>query len=178
MEPFRPELVVGVATYALELMTAVRDLDTIYVPIGMGSGICGLMRTRDLLNLKTRIVGVVSSLAPAQALSFKLGRVVTTKTAKTFADGVAVRVPKPEAAALIKAGAERVVEVDDEEIAEAIRIYHEDTHNMVEGAAATPLAALMKERDLQRGKRVGLILSGANIARPLLARILAQQGAS
>lgn len=173
--PFLPQLVLGVATYALELMTAVRDLDTIYVPIGMGSGICGLIRVRDLLNLKTRIVGVVSERAPAHALSFDAGRVVTTDSAQTFADGVAVRVPKAEAVAIIKAGAERIVQVSEEEIASAIRYYHEDTHNMVEGAAATPLAALMKERELQQGRRVGLIMSGANIARPLLSRILSEQ---
>ena len=174
IEPFLPELMKGVATYALELFSSVPDLDTVYVPIGMGSGICGLIRTRDLLGLRTRIVGVVAENAPAHSLSFKAGHVVTTNSATTFADGVAVRVPKPEPVALIRKGADRIVQVSDDEIADAIRIYHEDTHNMAEGAGAVPLAGLIKERERMRGKKVGIVLTGANIHRPLLARILAQ----
>jgi threonine dehydratase len=174
IEPFLPELMRGVATYALELFTALPDLDTVYVPIGMGSGICGLIRTRDLLKLKTRIVGVVAENAPAHALSFKAGYVVTTNSANTIADGVAVRVPKPEPVALIHQGADRVITVSDEEIADAIRFYHEDTHNMSEGAGAVPLAGLVQERERMKGKKVGVILTGANIYRPLLARLLAQ----
>ncbi len=174
IEPFLPELMKGVATYALELFSSLPDLDTVYVPIGMGSGICGLIRTRDLLNIKTRIVGVVSENAPAHALSFKAGQVVTTNSAGTFADGVAVRVPKPEPVALIQRGADRVITVSDEEIADAIRFYHEDTHNMAEGAGAVPLAGLIHERDRMQGRKVGVVLTGANIYRPLLARILAQ----
>jgi threonine dehydratase len=174
IEPFLPELMRGVATYAFELFTAHPDLDTVYVPIGMGSGICGLIRTRDLLKLKTRIVGVVSRNAPAHALSFKAGHVVTTNSASTFADGIAVRVPKPEPVALIHEGADRIVEVGDDEIADAIRCYHEDTHNMAEGAGAVPLAGLIQERERMKGRKVGVVLTGANIHRPLLARILAQ----
>ena len=174
IEPFLPELMRGVATYALEFFTAVPDLDTVYVPIGMGSGICGMIRTRDLLGLKTRIVGVVSENAPAHALSFKAGRVVTTNSANTIADGVAVRVPKPEPVAIIHRGAERIVEVSDEEVEDAIRAYHEDTHNMAEGAGAISLAGLMHERREMTGKKIGVILCGANIYRPLLARILAK----
>ncbi|WP_438816491.1 threonine dehydratase [Taklimakanibacter deserti] len=174
IEPFLPELMRGVATYALEFFTALPDLDTVYVPIGMGSGICGLIRTRDLLQLKTRIVGVVAENAPAHALSFKAGQVVTTNSAGTFADGVAVRVPKPEPVAIIHKGADRIVTVSDEEIADAIRFYHEDTHNTAEGAGAVPLAGLLQERERMKGKKVGVILTGANIYRPLLARILAQ----
>jgi len=174
IEPFLPELMRGVATYALELFSAVPDLDTVYVPIGMGSGICGLIRTRDLLKLKTRIVGVVSEKAPAHALSFAAGRVVTTDSAQTFADGVAVRVPKPEPVAIIHQGADRIVQVSDDEIEDAIRAYHEDTHNMAEGAGAVALAGLMHERNKMSGKKVGVILSGANIYRPLLAGILAK----
>jgi threonine dehydratase len=172
VEPFLPELMLGVATYAYELLTQVRELDAIYVPIGMGSGICGLIRTRDLLGLNTKIVGVVSAHAPAHALSFAAGRVITTESAQTIADGVAVRVPKPQPVAIISKGADRIVQVTDEEVAAAIRAYHEDTHNMAEGAAATPLAALIQERHKMRGKRVALILTGSNISRPLLARIL------
>jgi threonine dehydratase len=174
VEPFLPELMLGVATYAYELLSFVSDLDTIYVPIGMGSGICGLIRTRDLLGLKTKIVGAVSAGAPAHALSFAAGHVVTTDSAKTIADGVAVRVPKPEPVALIKQGADRIVQVTDDEVAAAIRAYHEDTHNMAEGAAGVALAALFQERERMKGKRVGVILSGANISRALLGQILTQ----
>jgi threonine dehydratase len=172
IEPFLPELMRGVATYALELLTAVPDLDTVYVPIGMGSGICGMIRTRDLLGLKTKIVGVVSRNAPAHALSFQAGAVRTTESAMTIADGVAVRVPKPEPVAIIHQSADRIVQVDDAAVEDAIRAYHEDTHNTAEGAGAIGLAALMSERDKMQGKKVGLVLSGANIYRPLLARIL------
>ncbi|PLP61160.1 hypothetical protein CYK37_02410 [Mesorhizobium loti] len=173
VEPFLPELMRGVATYSFELFNSVPDLDTVYVPIGMGSGICGMIRTRNLLGLKTRIVGVVSENAAAHSLSFRAGQVVTTNSANTFADGVAVRIPKPEPVAIICKGAERIVEVSDEAIEEAIRAFHEDTHNMAEGAGAIGLAALLGEREKMRGKKVGLVLSGANIRRPLLAKILA-----
>ena len=174
IEPFLPELMRGVATYALELLTAVPDLDTVYVPIGMGSGICGMIRTRDLLGLKTKVVGVVSKHAPAHALSFEAGEVRTTDSAVTIADGVAVRVPKPEPVAIIHKGADRIVQVEDAAVEDAIRAYHEDTHNMAEGAGAIGLGALMSERDKMKGKKVGLILSGANIYRPLLARTLSK----
>jgi threonine dehydratase len=169
---FHPLLVKGVASYALEFFRGVPDLDTVYVPIGMGSGIVGMIRTRDLLGLKTRIVGVVSTEAPAFALSYDAGKVVTTPTADTFADGVACRVPPPDALEIVRAGAERIVLVSEEEIAEAIRIYFADTHNMAEGAGAAGLAALMQERQRMRGKKVGLILSGGNIDRPLYAGII------
>jgi threonine dehydratase len=174
VEPFLPELMLGVATYAYEFMTAVPDLDTIYVPIGMGSGICGLIRTRDLLGLKTKIVGAVAAIAPAHALSFAAGRVVTTESARTIADGVAVRVPKPEPVAIIKQGADRIVQVTETEVTTAIRAFHEDTHNLAEGAAGVALAALLQERDRMKGRRVGVIQSGANISRALLGKILTE----
>ena len=169
---FDPDLVRGVATYALEFFRAVPDLHTVYCPIGMGSGICGLIRTRDLLGLSTRIVGVQSEHAPSYALSFAAGRVVTTPTAETFADGMATRVPDAAAFEMIRAGAERIVTVSEHEIAEAVRAYFEDTHNMAEGAGAAPLAALLKEREAMRGRKIGLILSGANIDLPLFRRIV------
>ena len=160
---FDPLLVRGVATYALEFFRAVADLHAVYVPIGMGSGICGLIATRDLLHLKTRIIGVVAEAAPAVALSIDAGRPVPTNSARTFADGMACRDPHPQAVELIGKGAERIVRVGEDEIAEAMRIYYSVTHNVAEGAGAAPLAALLKERDGMRGKRVGLILSGGNI---------------
>ncbi len=169
---FHRDLVKGVATYALELFTSFADLDVVYVPIGMGSGICGTITVRDLLGLKTDIVGVVAENAPAFALSFEAGRPVQTSTARTFADGVACRDPQPEAFDIIKAGAARVVCVSEDEIAEAIRIYYTTTHNLAEGAGAAPLAALLKEKHRCAGKRAGLILSGGNIDMPLFAQVL------
>ena len=169
---FHRDLVKGVATYALELFTSCPDLDVVYVPIGMGSGICGLITVRDLLGLKTEIVGVVAENAPAFALSFEAGRPIKTNSAQTFADGLACRDPQPEALEIITAGAARVVTVSEADIAEAIRIYYVTTHNLAEGAGAAPLAALLNERDRNAGKRVGLILTGGNIDMPVFARIL------
>jgi len=170
---FHPALVRGVATYASELFEAVSDLHTVYVPIGMGSGISGLITVRDLLGLDTDIVGVVSTNAPAYALSYDAGHVVTTNSAKTFVDGVACRVPDATALEVIRGGAARIVQVTDDEVAEAMRIYHTDTHNMAESAGAAPLAALMQERETMRGKRVGVILCGGNVDSDVYTQVLA-----
>ena len=162
--PFHVELVAGVGSYALELFSAVTDLDAVYVPIGCGSGICGLIAWRDALGLKTRIIGVVSESADCYALSFEAGRPVETKSANTFADGMAVRVPVPAALAMIRAGAERIVRVSDDEVKAAVRHFYTDTHNLIEGAGAAPFAALLKDRE-KRGKRFAVIASGGNIDR-------------
>ena len=169
---FHPDLVRGVGTYAHELFTAHPDLDVVYAPIGMGSGICGLITVRDLLGLKTEIVGVVAENAPAFALSFDAGRPVPTATARTFADGIACRDPQPDAFEIIKAGAARVVTVSDDEIAEAIRLYYKTTHNVAEGAGAAPLAALAQERSRLNGCRAGVVLCGGNIDMPVLRQVL------
>jgi threonine dehydratase len=169
---FHPDLVVGVATYALELFQAHSDLDVVYAPIGLGSGICGLIRTRDLLGLRTEIIGVVSDRANAYRLSFDAGRVVPTNSASTFADGIAVRVPDERALVVIRSGVGAIIEVSDDEIASAIRIYHEDTHNLAEGAGAAALAALASDRDRVRGRKAAVILSGGNIDRPVAACVL------
>jgi len=150
----------------------VADLDTVYVGVGMGSGICGLIAVRDLLGLKTRIVGVSAALAPASARSFAAGRPVTTATAFTFADGIATREPQPDAVAAICRGAARFVELSEEEMAEAMRIYFDDTHQVSEGAGAAPLAALMRERAELAGRRVGLVLTGGNIERARFVQVL------
>lgn len=170
---FHPLLVRGVATYARELLNAVKDLDAVYVPIGMGSGICGLITVRDLLGLKTQIIGVVSTNAPAYALSYEAGTVVTTNEARTIADGMACRVPSPDALEVIRAGAARITQVSDEEVAEAMRVYHTDTHNLAEGAGAAALAALMQERIEMAGKRAGVILCGGNVDTAVYAEVLA-----
>jgi threonine dehydratase len=139
----------------------------------MGSGICGLITVRDLLGLKTQIVGVVAERAPAVALSFEAGHPVPTPSAATFADGMACREPDAEALAIMRRGAARIVRVTEQEIAEAMRAHFEDTHNVVEGAGAAPLAALLKERAQMQGKRVALIVSGGNIDREVFAEVLA-----
>jgi threonine dehydratase len=160
---FHPDLVLGVATYALELLRRAPDLDVLYVPIGQGSGICGCILARDLLGLRTEIVGVQSTEAPSYALSFMAGAVVTTETSNTRADGVATRIPDADAVAIICKGASRVVQVTDDEIASAMRAYWTDTHNLAEGAGAAALAAALQEKKKLQGKRVGLVLSGGNI---------------
>jgi threonine dehydratase len=160
---FAPDLVKGVATYSLELFRAAPPLDALYVPIGLGSGICGAILVRDLLGLRTEIVGVQATGAPAYARSFEAGRVVALNRAETHADGMATRQPDPDAFAIIRAGASRIITVSDDAIAEAIRAYWTDTHNLVEGAGAAPLAALLQERERMAGKRVGLVISGGNI---------------
>ena len=166
---FHRDLVLGVATYALEFLSAEPELDVLYVPIGLGSGICGCVMARDLLGLKAEIVGVHSATAPAYALSLAAGEIVTTPRSDTKADGMATRVPNAEAFAIIRRGAARIVQVSDDEVAEAIRLYWSDTHNLAEGAGAAPLAAAFRERDRNRGKRVGLVLSGGNIDLALFA---------
>jgi threonine dehydratase len=160
---FHPDLVLGVATYALELFRKARDLDILYVPIGQGSGICGCILARDLLGLKTEIAGVQSTEAPSYALSFAAGTVVRTNSSNTRADGMATRVPDADALDIIRKGASRIVQVTDAEIAVAMRAYWTDTHNLTEGAGAAALAAALQEKARLRGKRVGLVLSGGNI---------------
>ena len=175
---FHPDLVMGVATYALELLRKAPDLDVLYVPIGQGSGICGCILVRDLLGLATEIVGVQSTEAPSYALSFAAGTVVTTETSNTLADGMATRVPDPDALAIIRKGASRIVQVTDAEVAAAIRAYWTDTHNLAEGAGAAALAAALQDKPKIRGKRVGLILSGGNIDFDLFNRWIIPEAAA
>jgi threonine dehydratase len=167
---FERDLVVGVATYALELFRAAGRIDSVYVPMGMGSGICGVIAVRDLLGLATRVVGVVAAGAPAFAQSVVEGRVVTTATANTFADGLACREPLEEAVEMVRRGVDHVVLVDDEEIAAALRVFYTDTHNLAEGAGAAALAALLRERSSLSGQRVGVVLTGGNIDLPTFCR--------
>lgn len=168
---FHPALVEGVSTYGWELMRAMPDLGTIYVPIGLGSGICGTIQARDLLGLKTEIVGVVADNAAAYALSFEAKRPVSTNSADTIADGVACRVPAEDALEVIWRGAARVIRVSEDEIKAAMRAYFADTHNVAEGAAATPLAAALKDKARRPGK-IGLILSGGNVDTEVYAQVL------
>jgi threonine dehydratase len=171
--PFHRDLVAGVATYARELFEAAGALDTVYVPVGMGTGICGLIGVRDLLGLPTQIVGVVSDQAPATALSFAAGEPVSTPAAETFVDGVACRTPDPQAVATICAGAARVLAVPEDLTAEAMRLLLRTTHQLPEPAGAIALAGLMAEQDRAPGSRVGVVLSGGNCDTALLAEVLA-----
>ena len=169
---FHRDLVAGVASYALELMRAVAPLDAIYVGVGMGSGISALIAVRDLLGLSTEIIGVSAAEAPATALSFAAGHPVETATARTFADGIATRQPDAEAVATICRGAARMVRVTEDELAAAVRHYFDDTHQVVEGAGAAPLAALLQERERMVGRNVALILTGGNIERARFLQVL------
>ena len=169
---YDPLLVRGVASYALELFAAVPDLDTVYVPIGLGSGISGVIAARDALRLKAEIIGVVAAAAPSYALSFAAGRPVSTDCVDTMAGGLAVRVPDPHALEIICRGAARVVTVSEAQMRRAMRILFTDTHNTAEGAGAAALAAALKERGRLAGKRVAVIQSGGNIDRALFAEVL------
>jgi threonine dehydratase len=170
---YHTNLAVGVGTYAKELFDAAGELDAVYVPVGMGSGICGLIGVRDLLGLRTEIVGVVAERAPASALSFEAGRVVSTDSADTFIDGVACREPDPEAIELMVRGAARFVRVSEALCADAVRLLVRTTHNLAEPAGAVATAALMAERDRQQGKRVGVVLSGGNLDATLMPVLIA-----
>ena len=170
--PFHPELMRGVATYGYELFTAHPDLDTVYVPIGCGSGICGTITARDALGLETKIVGVVSENAQTAKLSVDAGRMVETNSAVTFADGMAVRVPVQSAYDIYAKGADRIITVSDDEVADAIRTYYTGIHNLAEGAGAAPLAGLIQEKDRMQGKKVGVILSGGNIDSTWFSKVL------
>ena len=170
--PYHEELVRGVASYGLELFDAVADIDTVYVPVGCGSGLCGTIAARDALGLKTKVVGVVSAHVDAAKRSFEEGRLIASPTAHTFADGVAVCTPVQAALDYFGPRADRFVAVTDDEVAHAIRVYWEDTHNLAEGAGAVALAALIQEKQTMAGKRVAVILSGGNGDRSQMAEIL------
>lgn len=170
---FDGSLVSGVASYALELFEQVPKLDVVYVPIGLGSGICGTIAARNALGLKTEVVGVVAAGAPAYALSFSAGRPVATERAETMADGVACRTPHPDAVDIINRYAARVIKVDDGEIRHAMRCLFSDTHNAAEGAGAVALAGLLQEHASMAGRRAAVILSGGNVDSDVFARMLA-----
>lgn len=161
--PFHRDLVLGVATYGRELFDAEGALDTVYVPVGMGSGINALIAVRDLLELDTEIVGVVTRGAPATLQSFESGAVVTTESAATFVDGAATRSPDPDAIAGIIGGAARIIAVSDDAVADAMRIVFRTTHNVAESAGALALAGLLSESPQQRGARSAFVLSGGNV---------------
>ena len=172
---FHRNIVKGVASYWIEFFDAVPDMDCVYVPIGMGSGICAGCAVRNGMGLKTKIVGVVSEGAPAYALSFEAGRVVEAPATTEIADGMACRVPDPDAVAIICENVDRVVRVSDGDIRQAMKIYFTATHNVMEGAGAASLAAALREKGSLSGKRVGLIASGGNVDHDVFAQVLMEE---
>ena len=170
---FDPMLVRGVASAALELFRAAPDLDSLYVPIGLGSGICGALAARAALGVPARIVAVVAASAPAYARSLEAGRLLSHDATTRIADGMACRTPVQEALDQIRAGIDRLVEVTDDQIEAAMRAIYDDTHNVAEGAAAAAVAAMLSERDAVRGRTVGVVLTGGNVDRATFVRVLA-----
>lgn len=170
---FHPLLVAGVATYAVEFLTAAPILDVVYVPIGLGSGICGMLAARDALGLKTQVVGVVSAHATAYAESFAARTPVEAAVSTRLADGMACRVVESAALELILRGVDRIVQVTDDEVAAAMKLLFECSHNVAEGAGAAATAAAAREAGRIAGRRVGIVLSGANVDRELFAEVLA-----
>lgn len=172
---FHREIVRGVASYGLELFDSSEPLDAVYVPVGNGSGICGTIAARDALGLETKVIAVVSNRAPALKDAHESGAMLPSGDARTFADGVAVRFPHEEAFQLYAPGVDHVVSVDDDLVAEAMRIIWQDTHNLAEGAGAIALAGFMAEQQQMRGQRVAAILTGGNIDQSMAAKVLSGQ---
>lgn len=177
VQPFHYDIVRGVATFWLELFSAVQNIDVAYVPIGMGSGICSAVAVRNGLGLRTKLVGVVSAHAPSYAESFEQRKVVEAPATTRLADGMACRKPDEQALAILLENVDHILRVTDDEVAEAMRHIFTDTHNVVEGSGAAGLAAALKERDHLHGKRVALVATGANVDRDVFARILQGQNA-
>ncbi len=170
---FHPWLVRGVATYALELFRSVSaPLDAVFVPIGLGSGFCGIAAAREALGLTTKIIGVVSEHAPAYALSFQSGRLVEQSSATRVAEGVACKTPNADALKLVQQHAHEVVTVNDDEALAAMRQIMQATHNIAEGSGALAYAALKKQREAWLGKRVACVLTGGNASMQMIARAL------
>jgi threonine dehydratase len=171
MPSYHALLVAGVGTYALELFTAAPDVQTVYVPIGLGSGACGVIAARDALGLSCEVVGVTSLGARAYARSIASGAPVSLPVSTRIADGMACRTPVPEALAVLRAGLARVVEVSDDEVEAAMRALFADTHNVAEGAGAAAVAAALQERG-SLAPEIAVILCGGNVDTDVFARVL------
>lgn len=169
---FHALLVRGAATAGLELLRAVPALDAVYVPIGLGSNICGMLEARDALGVATEVIGVVSEHAPAMLLSVERGEVVSADARTRIADGLACRTPHPDALARVAAGVARVIAVSDDAVEEAMRVLFHDCHSVAEGAGAAALAGLMAERASMQGKRVAVVLTGGNVDSEVYARVM------
>jgi threonine dehydratase len=172
VDSFHDRLVMGTATYALEFFRGTPALDLVYVPIGLGSSICGISAARNALGLATQIVGVVSSASPSYSRSFSHHKIMDAPSSTAIADGLACRTPNPDAMEFIWQNVARIVEVTDVEIERAMRAFYQDTHNVAEGAGAAGLAGAMREQEANRGKRVGVVLTGGNVDADAFARVL------
>jgi threonine dehydratase len=172
VDSFHERLVMGTATYALEFLEAAPALARVYVPIGLGSSICGMCAARNALGLETEVVGVVSAQSPSYALSFAQRKVVEAPAQTRIADGLACRKPNEKAMEAIWENVARIVEVSDDAIEEAMRIYYEDTHNVAEGAGAAALAGALKESHTPE-ERIGVVLTGGNVDRDVYSAVLA-----
>ena len=178
IDSFHERLVMGTASYALELFEGAPTLDTIYVPVGLGSSICGVSAARNALGLSSEIVGVVAAESPSYALSFTERRVVEAPARTAIADGLACRTPNAAAMEIIWENVARIVQVSEGEIEHAIRALYQDTHNLAEGAAAAALAGAIQEQETNRGKRIGVVLTGGNVDADVFARVLAGEAVS
>lgn len=178
VDSFHERLVMGTASYALEFFEGAPALDRVYVPIGLGSSISGVSAARNALGLKTEIVGVVAAESPSYALSFAERRIVEAPARTVIADGLACRTPNASAMEIIWENVARIVKVPDEEIEHAMRALYQDTHNLAEGAAAAALAGAILEMEMNRGKRIGVILTGGNVDADVFARVLAGEPGS
>ena len=168
---FHRDLVRGVASCWIEFFEQAQP-DIVLVPIGQGSGICACAAARAASGARSRIVGVVSAHATAYRDSFVAGRAVEAPVTTLLADGMACRVPDADALAIIRREVDDIVAVSDAEVAEAMRVYFSDTHNVAEGAGAAALAAALQRREALAGRSLGLALSGGNVDRELFARVL------
>ena len=169
---FAAPLVLGVSTYWWEFFKAVPALDVAYVPIGLGSGVCAAIAAKLALSHPVRIVGVVSAHATTYADSLAAGKVVAAPVTTQLADGVACRIAEADALASMAPHIDRVVQVTDAEVAQAMRAIYQDTHNVAEGAGAASFAAAMQQRSAMRGKVVGTTLCGGNVDADVFAKVL------
>lgn len=172
VDSFHERLILGTATYALELFQSAPALDRVYVPIGLGSSISGISAARNALRLATEIVGVVASESPSYSLSFSQHKIVEAPARAAIADGLACRTPNANAMEIIWENVARIVEVSDANIEAAMRAIFQDTHNVAEGAAAAAVAGAIVEQETNRGKRIGVIMTGGNVDSDVFARVL------
>ncbi len=167
-----PLLIAGVATAALELFEDVSGLDALFVPVGLGSGVCGAALARAEKSPATRLIGVQAERAPAIWRSWLERRPVSTASADTFADGLATRVPAELTLRLMLRDLDDFLLVSEAAMARAVADLLRFTHNLAEGAGAAPLAAAQTLRERLAGRRVAMILSGGNIDTATLRRVL------
>ncbi|MDW5444661.1 threonine dehydratase [Polaromonas sp. SM01] len=169
---FHADLLSGVATYWWEFMRAVPQLDVVYVPIGQGSGACAAIAAKLALQRQVRIVGVVSTHATTYADSLAAGRVVEAPVSTQLADGMACRIADASALDILLPHIDHIVQVSDDEVAQAMRALYTDTHNVAEGAGAASFAAAMQERAQLQGQVVGITLCGGNVDAPVFSKVL------